>query len=105
MISLQDCIALCGLTEPEVLALAEHEHIPEIVAAALAQQLLCQSDGCRKIAGMIADDVRHAAAIGDGHHANELLQTLVQFVATHPEARASERATACLLGTRASHPA
>ena len=27
MISLDDCIALCGLTEDEVLAIAEHEHI------------------------------------------------------------------------------
>ena len=25
--SLEDCIALCGLTEDEVLAIAEHEHI------------------------------------------------------------------------------
>ena len=40
MISLEDCIGLCGLTEVEVLALAEHEHVPEIVAAALAQHLL-----------------------------------------------------------------
>ena len=35
MISLQDCIDLCGLTEEQVLAIAEHEHIPEIVAASL----------------------------------------------------------------------
>ena len=26
MISLEDCIALCGLTKEEVLAIAEHEH-------------------------------------------------------------------------------
>jgi len=30
MITLEDCIGLCGLTEEEVLALAEHEHLPEI---------------------------------------------------------------------------
>ena len=34
MITLEDCIAMCGLTEQEVLAIAEHEHIPEIAAAA-----------------------------------------------------------------------
>ena len=33
MISLEDCIAMCGLHRDEVLALAEHEHIPEIAAA------------------------------------------------------------------------
>ena len=39
-ITLEDCIALCGLEESEVAAIAEHEHIPEISAAALAQCLL-----------------------------------------------------------------
>jgi hypothetical protein len=29
MITLEDCIALCGLTEAQVLAIAEHEHLPE----------------------------------------------------------------------------
>jgi hypothetical protein len=36
MIALADCLAMCGLSEDEVLAIAEHEHIPEIAAAALA---------------------------------------------------------------------
>jgi hypothetical protein len=39
MISLMDCIGLCGLAEEEVLALAEHEHIPEIVAAAVGRRV------------------------------------------------------------------
>ena len=29
MITLEDCIAFCGLTEEEVLAIAEHEHLPK----------------------------------------------------------------------------
>ena len=36
MITLEDCIAFCGLTEEEVLAIAEHEHVPEMAASALA---------------------------------------------------------------------
>jgi hypothetical protein len=28
MISLEDCIGLCGLDEDEVFAISEHEHIP-----------------------------------------------------------------------------
>ena len=31
MITLEDCIGLCGLTEEEVLAIAEHEHSPRSV--------------------------------------------------------------------------
>ena len=99
MISLEDCIGLCGLTEVEVLALAEHEHVPEIVAAALAQHLLCQPDGCRKIGAMIADDVNWALARGDQQHAEELRTTLHQFVQTNPAALASLRAQACLNGS------
>ena len=40
MITLEDCIALCGLTEQEVMAIAEHEHVPEIAAAAIGRYLL-----------------------------------------------------------------
>ena len=45
MISLEDCIGMCGLDENEVAAIAEHEHIPEIAAAALASYLLNQPHG------------------------------------------------------------
>ena len=96
MISLDDCIGLCGLTESEVLALAENEHIPEIVAAALGHHLLCQAEGCRKIAAMIADDVSLAMAKGNHSHASQLRETLESFIKVHPEAWASLRARACL---------
>jgi hypothetical protein len=33
MISLKDCIGLCGLEEDKVAAISEHEHISEIAAA------------------------------------------------------------------------
>jgi hypothetical protein len=45
MISLEDCVAFCGLTEEQVLAIAEHERLPEIDAAAFAQCLLSQEHG------------------------------------------------------------
>jgi hypothetical protein len=62
MISLEDCLALCGLTNAEVHALAEHEHIPDIVATALGQYLLNQPNGCRAIRDMIAEDIGWARA-------------------------------------------
>lgn len=40
MLSLEDCLALCELTEEEVLAIAHHEHIPEIAAAELGNYLV-----------------------------------------------------------------
>jgi hypothetical protein len=85
LISLEDCLALCGLTKDEVLAVAEHEHIPDITAAALGQCLLNQPNGCNTIRDMIAEDIRLARKRGEVRHANELAATLQQFVRSHPE--------------------
>ena len=68
MISLEDCVALCGLTEEQVLAIAEHEHLPEIAATALAQYLLKREHGMEKIRDMIVDDIRHAQQRGFAGH-------------------------------------
>jgi hypothetical protein len=87
MISLEDCIALCGLTEEEVLAIAEHEQLPEIAATALAQYLSSQAQGTEKIRDMIVDDIRRAQSGGDKEHVLTLLHVLHHFLKTHPEAR------------------
>jgi DNA repair protein RadC len=86
MISIADCIGLCGLTEAEVLAIAEHEHIPEIAAAALAQYLLRQDKGAGKIREMIIDDIQQAQARGDREHVQTTLHVLHHFLRAHPEA-------------------
>jgi hypothetical protein len=57
MISPEDCIGFCGLDESEVLAIVEHEHIPEIAAAALASYLGKQPHGGEASRGMIVDDI------------------------------------------------
>ena len=87
MISLEDCIALCGLTREQVLAIAEHEHMPEIAAAALAQYLLKREQGAEKVRQMIHDDIRAAQARGDREHVQSLLHVLHHFLRDHPEAR------------------
>jgi len=85
MISLEDCLALCGLTKDEVDALAEHEHIPQIAAMALGQYLLSQPNGCTKIRDMILEDIGRARGRGDGSHARELTLILRNFMSSHPE--------------------
>jgi DNA repair protein RadC len=88
MITLQDCIGLCGLTEEEVLAIAEHEHLPEIAATALAQYLLAQRHGSEKVREMIIDDIRQAQFTGESKEkVLMLLHVLHHFLKTHPEAR------------------
>ena len=82
-VTLEDCIALCGLDEAEVAAIAEHEHTPQIVAAALAQYLLQEPNGVARIRDMIVEDLNAALGRGDKHHASELLAVLRHFVASH----------------------
>ena len=87
MITLEDCVAFCGLTEEEVLAIAEHEHMPEIAATALAEYLTCQEHGTGKIRDMILDDIRASQTRNDRQHVLTLLHVLHHFLRTHPEAR------------------
>jgi hypothetical protein len=89
MISKEDCIAMCGLTEDEVMAIAEHEHVPEIAAAAMGRYLLKKPHGAEQIRDMIRDDIHAALSRGDKDHASELLMVLRHFLATHPEGQAN----------------
>ena len=90
MITLEDCIAFSDLTEEEVLAIAEHEHVPEIAATALAQYLLSHEHGSEKVREMIVDDIRQAQRTGDKQHVLDLLHVLHHFLKTHPEAVPSQ---------------
>lgn len=85
-ITRDDIIGLCGLDEEEVAAVAEHEHLPEVVAAALAQYLLRQARGPAAIRAMIKDDIRAALDRNDAAHAALLFGALHRFVSDHPQA-------------------
>lgn len=89
MLALEDCIALCDLTEEEVLAIAQHEHIPEIAAAEMASYLVRRPDGEMTIKSMIRDDIREAEARGERGRALALKMVLRNFVLQHP--RCEER--------------
>src|SRR6476620_951941 len=89
MITVEDCIAMCDLDEAEVLAIAEHEHIPEIAAAALAHYLLHQEHGAERIRDMLRDDIRAVRTRNDRNHARELFMALRHLLSCHPEAMPS----------------
>ena len=86
MIALEDCMAMCGLTPEEIDAIAEHEHIPELAAAALGDYLLHLEKGPHVIYGMLKDDIRHAIAEGEAAHARQLVAALGHFLKEHPGA-------------------
>ena len=83
MITVQDCIGMCDLDEAEVLAIAEHGHIPEIAAAVLGQ---CLAHGAETTRAMLRDDIRAAIHRHDRDHARELFMALWHFLSTRPEA-------------------
>jgi hypothetical protein len=91
VITVEDCIALCGLNRQEVMAIAEHEDVPEIAAAAMARYLLKEPSGPEKIRDMMRDDIHDALSRGDKEHASELLMVLRYFLENHPEARKEGR--------------
>jgi hypothetical protein len=87
MISQEDCVALSGLSEEEVAAIAEHEHIPDIAAAALGNYLLHIEHGTERIREMIVDDIRIALDRAKFEHAQELFMALRQLLSDYPEAK------------------
>ena len=86
MITLEDCIAFCDLTEEEVLAIAEHEHMPELAAIAYGQFLFNKEHGIENIFKIIVDDIRTAQHRNDRQHVQTLLHVLHHFIRNHPEA-------------------
>lgn len=88
MLTIAECLDFCGLTEEEVLAIAEHENVDEMAAIAMAGYLVQTQEGERRIRRMIVDDIEAAQARGDAAHAAMLKLALQHFVATHSGAMA-----------------
>ncbi|MEX2009233.1 MAG: hypothetical protein WEC41_03485 [Dongiaceae bacterium] len=84
MLTVEDCIALSDLTKEEVAAIADHECLPEVLAAELGCYLVHTVKGVPVIRHMIRDDIAAARARGDLVQAARLKLALRHFVETHP---------------------
>ena len=89
MLTFEDCLAFCALSEEEIDAIAEHEHLSETVALELGNYLIEGPDGQLLIQRMIVDDIVAAQKRGDLAHAAHLKQTLRRFVEGHSTRGAS----------------
>jgi hypothetical protein len=85
MLTFEDCLALCELTEDEVDAIAEHEQLSETVAVELGSCLIHGPDGQLLIQRMIVDDIEAASRRGDIARAAHLKQTLRRFIEAHAQ--------------------
>ena len=86
MITLDDIEDMTDLTREEIAAIAEHDLLPELNAAALADKLMHMHHGPQKVQQMICEDIRAALHRHDLPHARELFVVLHQFMKDHPEA-------------------
>ena len=84
MLTYEDCVGLAELTEEEVEAIAQHEHLPEMVAAELGNYLVPDPDGVPKLKRMILDDIEQARERGESQRVARLKLVLKHFIATHP---------------------
>jgi len=83
VLTLEDCIALSELTDEEIAAIAEHEHLPMIVAAECGNYLIHSAGGVPRIKRIIAEDIVAARKRGDRRHALALKLVLRHFIENH----------------------
>ena len=86
MLSFEDCQGLCGLSEEEIRAIAQHENLPEVVAAEMGAYLLREPGGEARIRSMIEEDILAARAAGDAAQVLALKVVLHKFVCEHAAA-------------------
>lgn len=87
MLTFDDCLGLCALTEEEVRAIALHEHLPEIVALELGDCLIRTPGGEFLVSHMVIDTIQDAERRGDRARAVLLKTTLRHFIEGHLAAR------------------
>lgn len=85
MLTFEDCLGLCELTEEEIEAIRQHEHVPEIVALEMGDYLIRGADGTLRVKRIIIDDIERARGEGRLTHVGRMKLTLAHFLKTHPE--------------------
>lgn len=86
MLSLQDCLDMSELSEDEIEAIAEHENVPEIVAAEMGNTLLKTNAGACLLKLYMLDNLERAKEHGHIDKAKRLRRMIGHFDYTHPGA-------------------
>jgi S-ribosylhomocysteine lyase LuxS involved in autoinducer biosynthesis len=86
MLTIQDCIELSELTEEEILAIAQHQHIPEMAAVELGSYLVHTPEGEKRIKTMIVDDIEEAKREGHLQRVVTLKLCLKHYLKQHADA-------------------
>ncbi len=84
MLTFEDCVEVADLTADEVDAIAEHEHLPELVACEMGVALMRRPGGTETIRGFIEEGIVAARRHRDSEKAEHLRAVLANFDAAHP---------------------
>ncbi len=84
MLTLKDCIEFSGFDVQEIDAIAEHEHLPAMVALEKAAGILDQSWGAPALRQMIRDNIDRARANNRREHAISLEVVYRRACVKHP---------------------
>lgn len=85
MLTLEDCIELCGLTHEEIRYLVEHEHISDLRAAELAERYVTTDDaGAPHLRRAIIEDIETLRCRNRLRDAESLEMFVRDFVLSHP---------------------
>ena len=90
MLSYEDCVEASDLTEEEIEAIAQHQHLPEIAALEMGSYLVHSPEGVPMIKRIILEDIEEERRRGHADKALRLKLVLKHFVDTHPENPAKE---------------
>lgn len=85
MLTLEDCIDLCGLTRNEILYLVEKEHISELRAAELGEKYVVVDDaGVPHLLRSVIADIQTLKRRRRTRDAESLEAFVRDFVLSHP---------------------
>jgi hypothetical protein len=91
VLSLDECMDFCGLDGDEVEGIANHEHLPMIVAAELGYQMLQTQDGVAALQAMLRENIEIARCRGEDRRAERYARIYRHFVAVHGAAEGAHR--------------
>ena len=83
LLTVQECVDMSELSNEAIRAIAEHEHVPEVVAAELGQEMLKSTGGIAEIQRILEDDLEPAVQAGEQDKINDRKRVLERFIASY----------------------
>jgi hypothetical protein len=83
ILTVQECVDMSELSNEAIRVIAEHEHMPEVVAAELGQELLKSTGGIAEIRRMLEKSVELAIQGGAEDKINDRKRVLRSFIASY----------------------